>query len=85
VELEPHRADLLRLWADALDAKELTAAEREEFGSTIGRARAIADDPSAYEDRDFFALVPEFERAYGRWRSASDPDPPAPTPGPPEP
>jgi hypothetical protein len=85
VELEPHRADLLRLWADALDAKDLAAAEREEFGPTIWRARAIADDPSAYEDRDFFALEKQFERAHARWRSATEPDPPAPTPSAPEP
>jgi hypothetical protein len=84
VELEPDRADLLRLWADALDAKDLTAAEREEFGPAIWRARAIADDPSAYEDRDFFALVKELEQAYGRWRSASEPDPPGPTAAAPE-
>jgi hypothetical protein len=84
VELEPHRADLLRLWADGLDAKDLTAAEREEFGPAIWRARAIGDDPSAYEDRDFFALVREFDRAYGRWGSASEPDPPGPTAAAPE-
>ena len=84
VELEPHRADLLRLWADALDAKDLTAAEREEFGPAIWRARAVADDPSAYEDRDFIALVKELEQAYSRWKSASDPDPPGPTAAPPE-
>jgi hypothetical protein len=85
VALEPHRADLLRLWADALDAKDLMAAEREQLGPTIWRARAIADDPSAYEDRDFFALVKQLERAYGRWRSASEPDPPGPTTAAPEP
>jgi hypothetical protein len=84
VGLEPHRADLLRLWADALDAKDLTAAEREEIGPTIWRARTIAEDPTAYEDRDFFALVKELERAHGRWRSASEPDPPGPTAAPPE-
>jgi hypothetical protein len=79
VALEPHRADLLRLWADALDANDLTAAEREEATPTIWRARAIAEDPSAYDDSDFFALVKDFERAYGRWRKASEPDPPGPT------
>jgi hypothetical protein len=84
VQLEPHRADLLRLWADALDAKDLTAAEREETSPTIWRARAIAEDPSAYEDSDFFALVKEFERAYGRWRKASKADPPGPTAAGPE-
>jgi hypothetical protein len=84
VELEPHRADLLGLWADALDAKDLTAAERDEFDPAIWRARAIAEDPSAYEDSDFFALVKEFERADGRWRSASGPDPPGPTAAAPE-
>jgi hypothetical protein len=83
VALESQRADLLRLWADALDAKDLTAAEREEAGPTIWRARAIAEDPSAHEDSDFFALVKQLERAYGRWRKASEPDPPGPTaPGP---
>jgi hypothetical protein len=85
VELEPHRADLLGLWADALYEKDVTAAEREEFGPTIWRARAIAEDPSAYEDRDFFALVNEFERAYGRWRSAPEPDRTGPTAAAPEP
>jgi hypothetical protein len=84
VQLEAHRADLLRLWADALDAKDLTAAEREEASPTIWRARAIAEDPSAYEDSDFFALVKEFERAYGRWSKASEPDPPGPTAAGPE-
>jgi hypothetical protein len=84
VQLEPHRADLLRLWADALDAKDLTAAEREEASPTIWRPRAVAEDPSAYEDRDFLALVKEFERAYGHWRKASEPDPPAPTAAGPE-
>jgi hypothetical protein len=79
VALEPHRADLLRLWADALEAKDLTAAEREQASLTIWRARAIADDPSPYQDRDFFALVKEFERAYARWSKASEPDPPGPT------
>jgi hypothetical protein len=85
VEIEPHRADLLGLWADALDAKDLTAAEREEFGPTIWRARAIGDEPSAYEDSDFFALVKEFERAYAWWRSASEPDPLGPAAAAPEP
>jgi hypothetical protein len=85
VELEPHRADLLGLWADALDAKDLTAAEREEFGPAIWRARAIRDDPSAYDDGDFLALVKEFGRAYVRWRSASEGDPPAPSTAAPEP
>jgi hypothetical protein len=85
VELEPHRADLLGLWADALDAKDLTAAERDEFGPAIWRARAIRDDPSAYDDGDFFALAMELERAYGRWRGASEPGRPGPStaaPGP---
>jgi hypothetical protein len=84
VELEPHRADLLGLWADALDAKDLTAAERDEFGPAIWRAPAIAEDPSAYEDSDF-ALVKELERACVRWRSVSEPSPPGPTSAPPEP
>jgi hypothetical protein len=84
VELEPHRADLLRLWADALDAKDLTAAEREQFGPAIWRARAIAADPSAHQDRDFFALANELAQAHARWRSASEPDPPAPTTAAPE-
>ena len=78
VALEPHRADLLRLWADALYAKDLTAAERQEFGPTIWRARAIADDPSAYENRDFLALVKQFARAHERWTNASQ-DRPGPT------
>ena len=74
----------MRLWADALDAKDLTAAERAEIGPTIWRARAIADDPSTHKDRDFVALVKELERAYGRWRSDSEPDPPGPTAAAPE-
>jgi hypothetical protein len=85
VEIEPHQADIFRLWADALDNKELTAAEREEFGPMIWRFRAIAEDPSAYEFREFHALVKQFERAAGRFTRFSDPDLPGPTALSPEP
>jgi hypothetical protein len=62
-----------------IEGKDLTAAEREEASPTIWRARAIAEDPPAYDDSDLFALVTDFERAYGRWRKTSEPDPPGPT------
>jgi hypothetical protein len=68
------------MWADGLWNRDLTAAEREDLGPAIWRARAIADDPSAYEERDYLAVVKELERAYGRWTSASGPAGPGPTP-----
>ena len=83
MEIEPHQADIFRLWADALDKKDLTAAEREEFGPMIWRFRAIAEDPSAYEFREFHALVKQFERARARFASTSEPDLPGPTAFPP--
>lgn len=85
MEIEPHQADIYRLWADALDKKDLTVAEREEYGPMIWGFRAIAEDPSAYEFRDFHALVKQFERARARFASASEPDPPSPTASAPEP
>lgn len=84
VAIEPHQADICRLWADALDNKDLTAAEREEFGPMIWRFRAIAEDPAAYEFREFHALVKQFEQARARFASFSEPDPPGPAPLPPE-
>ena len=83
--IEPHQADIYRLWADALDDEDLTAGEREEYGPMIWRLRAIAEDPSAYELREFHALVRKFERARARFRLASEPDPPGPTVSSPEP
>jgi hypothetical protein len=85
VEIEPHHADIYRLWADALDKKDLTAAEREEYGPMIWGFRAIAADPSAYEFREFHALVKQFEKARARFASASQADPSGPTAAPPQP
>jgi hypothetical protein len=85
VEIEPHQADIYRLWADALDKRDLTAAQREEYGPMIRGFRAIAEDPSAYEFYEFHALVTQFERARARFASASHPDPPGPTASAPEP
>lgn len=85
MEIEPHTADIFRLWADALDKNDLTAAEREEYGPMIRGFRAIAEDPSTYEFREFHALVKQFERARARFASASQPQPPGPTASPPQP